>query len=155
MTRTMGERRSDLRSPAREKRKERVGRTRVQGGTRSSSQSSRRRRSVVDGSFDRSSHGLSLPPSLSSPSSAPNSKKLKTGPQALARPPQAARVPAVGDHAPKQAQVSWLFLSFSRRREQQQSTERRRWRRPIASPSRCRVLPRGRSLSPLPRGAPS
>ena len=38
----------------------------------------------------------------------------KTGPQALARTPQAARVPAAGDHAPKQAQVSFFFPSSAR-----------------------------------------
>ena len=38
--------------------------------------------------------------------------KLKTGPQALAWTAQAARVPAAGDHAPKQAQVSWCFFFF-------------------------------------------
>ena len=40
--------------------------------------------------------------------------KLKTGPQALAWTAQAARVPAAGDHAPKQAQVSFFFPSSAR-----------------------------------------
>lgn len=55
--------------------------------------------------------------------SLPNFSTQTSGPQALARPAQAARVSAAGDHAPKQAEVSGcafaVFFLFAR-----QSAER-------------------------------